>query len=498
MAGKGFLKSIRLENFKAFKDTGVIPLKPLTILVGKNSSGKSTILKAILGCSQTARQPSLDQSDFRLIGQYTNLGTYKDTIHENDLSKEFSISFGVEAHQQRSYIGGINFKFVLQESDYFFRYSYRKSDDSLIGARFSGVRVSSGNDVLCSAKHINKSRKWGEGGLPLTGAKISHIERFDITEEQQEPSIPAALKEYRGAMKEQIKEYIDAMGDIKWGMAANDFAIMIVPTKKYVAPFTRELYYLSGPARFVGPIRETSVSLDHRLMGAIYVGPVRVSPKRGARLAQSERDEGVWGRTRTKIGVHGEDLAAALHVLEMTDPKFIKKFNENVKNLGVGESAKTVSSFFHDEEGGESESGFIQIMVKKDGIYRHLMDLGFGVGQVLPIVFQLSLRKDRLIILEQPELHLHPGAQAELGDLLKFSLEQGNQLLVETHSANLIERIRNLIGKGDLSNDDVNLIYIKSDSEVVPIGFNQDGSFTESWPEGDFFDLMAGELSRGW
>ena len=113
-------------------------------------------------------------------------------------------------------------------------------------------------------------------------------------------------------------------------------------------------------------------------------------------------------------------------------------------------------------------------------------------AKVLPVVFELGLRKDRLILIEQPELHLHPAAQSEIGSLLNLSIEQGNQLIVETHSANLIERLRRLIREGELDNNDVNIIYIGMDNErggsrCDVIGFDEKGEFTETWPEESFF-----------
>ena len=97
------INSIRLKNFKAFQDTGILPLKRITLLVGKNSAGKSSLIKSILGASQTSRQASPDDSYFRLIGDYTNLGTYTDTVHGNNVDTDFSIGFGMEDGKDRSY-----------------------------------------------------------------------------------------------------------------------------------------------------------------------------------------------------------------------------------------------------------------------------------------------------------------------------------------------------------------------------------------------------------
>ena len=69
-----------------------------------------------------------------------------------------------------------------------------------------------------------------------------------------------------------------------------------------------------------------------------------------------------------------------------------------------------------------------------------LVDVGFGTSQVLPIVFELMANKNRLILIEQPELHLSPHLQAEIAELFLDSIKNKNQLVVETHST-LIERM---------------------------------------------------------
>ena len=84
-----------------------------------------------------------------------------------------------------------------------------------------------------------------------------------------------------------------------------------------------------------------------------------------------------------------------------------------------------------------------------------MVDVGFGTSQVLPVIFELMAHRQKIIVIEQPELHLHPSAQAELGSLLKDSILRDNQLFIETHSINLIERLRRLMRKGELNSKDV-------------------------------------------
>jgi hypothetical protein len=119
---------------------------------------------------------------------------------------------------------------------------------------------------------------------------------------------------------------------------------------------------------------------------------------------------------------------------------------------------------------GRKESGPFQIQVKIAGPAFNLMDVGYGVSQVLPIVVD-SLRGEEgsTFLLQQPEIHLHPKAQAELGSFLAFlAKEHHKRFLIETHSDYLVDRIRMEVRGGKvLKPEDVSLLYFeRADGDV--------------------------------
>jgi hypothetical protein len=119
---------------------------------------------------------------------------------------------------------------------------------------------------------------------------------------------------------------------------------------------------------------------------------------------------------------------------------------------------------------GKKESGPFQIQVKISGPAFNLMDVGYGVSQVLPIVVD-SLRgeKGSTFLLQQPEVHLHPKAQAELGSFLALlAKEHQKRFLIETHSDYLVDRIRMEVRDGKvLKPEDVSLLYFeRADGDV--------------------------------
>jgi hypothetical protein len=135
-------------------------------------------------------------------------------------------------------------------------------------------------------------------------------------------------------------------------------------------------------------------------------------------------------------------------------------------------------------------------------------DVGVGISQVLPVLVYSYALQNTILAMEQPEIHLHPGLQAALGDVFIESAlgENKNRFLLETHSEHLILRILRRIREttnGDLKEgtvavrpEDVAVLYVrpgKNGSEVVEIPIRPDGEFITSWPEG-FFEERAEEL----
>ena len=154
-----------------------------------------------------------------------------------------------------------------------------------------------------------------------------------------------------------------------------------------------------------------------------------------------------------------------------------------------------------------------QIRVKENGLSVNLADVGFGISQVLPILTEcinFSLRdiplksKDRpiyffyeedeevnrLLISEQPEIHLNPRIQAELGDFFIQLCESNRVILIETHSEHIISRIQRRVADRTLNSEDVIMYYISKNnnkSKINEISISNSGQFSY-WPEGFFQD----------
>ncbi|EKS6366241.1 DUF3696 domain-containing protein, partial [Enterobacter hormaechei] len=130
------------------------------------------------------------------------------------------------------------------------------------------------------------------------------------------------------------------------------------------------------------------------------------------------------------------------------------------------------------------------------------VDVGFGIGQVMPIITEAVVSKNTTICVEQPEIHLHPKLQAHLADLFIDSVnakKNNNQWIIETHSEALMLRIQKRIRQERINKSLVKVYYVISDTEgskIIDLPLDDEGDFTELWPEG-FFEERLNDLFGG-
>ena len=187
------------------------------------------------------------------------------------------------------------------------------------------------------------------------------------------------------------------------------------------------------------------------LANIIHIGPLRQEPDRTYHFT---------GETPSDIGRDGRD---ALKIL------FLDKYSASSKNL-IDDVNRWLGKMRYTLEWDVLKGGMAHLMLKdKSGIQINLKDVGFGISQLLPVLIQgYVAEEEQIILMEQPEIHLHPRAQADLGDLFIALAELKKFLIVETHSEHLMLRLRRRIAEQKIPKEMVGIYFIEwKDGESV-------------------------------
>ena len=123
------------------------------------------------------------------------------------------------------------------------------------------------------------------------------------------------------------------------------------------------------------------------------------------------------------------------------------------------------------------------------------MHVGLGYPLILPFIVQCIIANNKIILIEEPEVHLHPKLEADLADLIvESSLERNNQFIIETHSEDFLLRILKSIRQGKISPENISVNYVKPNfkkgSSITKIKINKNGQYVQPWKDDLFADRI--------
>ncbi|MDB5159644.1 MAG: hypothetical protein JWR50_4351 [Mucilaginibacter sp.] len=447
------LTELDLTNFKRFS-RAKIGLRKINVLVGPNNSGKSSVIAALKILIQTLDSYD-DQVPLLLNGPLGEFGTYRDIVYRNHRGRRLSIGLTAELSSRpfatASSRGPDDSTVSAITYDMHFRYNTKQREIIL-----DAVEVSGGSTELLAMKASKDSAR-------LT------LERFDGH------VIPPAIK---AALSRDIR----VRHFVPWPLVSrlgNSFSSNAGPA----ADFSKEHINVDHTRAIQGYAR----GLFETLTSSDYLGPARTSPQR-TYLFNGER--------RSRIGVAGENMTTLLvkGVKSNREPKtsVLDKVNDWLVRTQMARKVEispisdrhyeiNVENFFTKEK-------------------QNIADVGYGHSQVLPIlVGGYNMAKGSCFLVEQPELHLHPKAQSELGDFFLDLYNEGVQSIIETHSEHLILRLQQHIAARNISSDDVAFFYIQNSADastpcthvtlchdITRLDLDGKGAFIGEWPGGFF------------
>lgn len=488
--GNQVITKVRVGNFKGFRGNHELSLSRLTLVFGPNSSGKSALIHALLLLSQSLSDSSVSvfsksEPSLRFSGPRVDLGDFSNAVHNHDLERTMSLGItqtgADKTHGDELSVDlqvswdGVRVSPIVNR----FRYrveSLPENDFVLVASEARGPGDRTEWRLSREESGLENLKALLRGQLPSSfevthrsGGVIDYETRRELVgdlESSETVERTIALRSYGARGFLPLPEPTTAPEDD----AVVPWASIVADTEwaKLLSQRGKEHHRELSSIRHVGPLRDAparaQVRLDRALIGgAEYVGP----------------------------------SGAALTDVLITHPQTQAIADAWLARLGMPYTITTRTLALADVP----SAGTWGVLVLRDvrsGTSVALADVGVGVSQVLPIVVQLALAHGDLVLIEQPELHLHPRAQAELGDLLLDSVRAGNQLFVETHSEHLLLRILRRIRQGTASADDIRVLYVDTDatgaSVIKELRVNRRGDFVDEWPNG-FFEERLDELA---
>lgn len=437
------LRYLIVKNFRAFKNER-FDFGRINIFVGKNNSGKSSALSALNFIAQSVR-PNGSRGDVVLNGEFDELGTFVDVVH---------------GHNPRTRIG---FVLGINEYEYDIELKYR----------------SQRREIEICKYYISRNEE-------QIVAYTSNKDSFDL--------------KYKGRSVEAFLP-----GSAK---RRPEFDGLLFRDNNLRAwRFLSEAENKFSPDQ-IREMRAIEVQLDRARQALMShfdnydsLSPFREPPRRTFHFS---------GTSSRRIGRHGTNAIDMLVADTAKRGKASYGFIDSVSqwilsaSIGHGINVRTLTS-----------RHFEVVVTGKDGIEHNLCDVGFGISQALPVLVgainlwksdsgQNIRRAPPAFVVQEPEIHLHPDAQAELASFFVGLAAERGQLFLETHSPDLIIRMQYHVARNEIDHETVKVFFVEAASikndkacpaVVTKLELKRDGFFEQKWP-GGFFPQREGESFR--
>lgn len=447
------ISRICLHNFKAFDELGV-ELAPVTLLLGPNNSGKSSIIAAIRLLAQTSISSDL-QVALLLDGMMGDFGTYKDVVYGNHRGRPFEITLSIPLSPP-----------VLDEEKK--RHTWSNDQGDILKFKSEYKYRTRRRELILKSVEIVRN------GKVLLVTEYSKDSERQLIEKIGETPVPSTIKSPLSKMLRMIHFlpsyfFYRTRTEVESGIL-----------KDFLTDDINKLIELTNMTT-----RRISAALER----VEYIGSMRMPPSRTYLYS---------GEKRGRIGSTGENAAG---ILAMDTTRGGGRSQNITKQVSQWLSKAGIASDLKIEQ--ISDRHFeIRVQHPKTREYQNLADVGQGNSQILPVLIGgYNLSAGSTYMIEEPEIHLHPSAQADLGDFFLDLYEKGIQTIIETHSEHIILRLLQHIANGAIPAEHIRFYYVyakDNKKEVKLLTVDNRGIFKEEWPEGFFPERLveAKKLAR--
>ena len=526
------MNSIAIKNLRCLADTDEIRLLPLSVSVGKNSSGKSTLLRVFPLFKQTIETKRSEP--ILWYGNYTDFGDFENSLfNKQDRSISFSFSFSLKTHIYSndffsSNLQDVEIKVKITTNEEQIKAVSFLFDNNNISVVFGNERIkkinmfrfndvifnydndnnilydyyTADNEIIPELNYNRSSRRqYEDSDLDFQIFLLYQMKKYnefinDFVEKRsrtilKKPIIDLLSSNYvtyylnSNGFKSLLKDYLKNKTNNKITKTNNvnnqvmDIYDQIVNLFPLDDKETKALFYY---AQLPILIKECNDYLTQYFGSISYMAPLR---------ATAERYYRKQGLNIQDVDPRGENVPMILKSMNGTE---LERFTE------------WLSSNFDFTIKTQDNVGHISIIIQNGEHEFNIADTGFGYSQILPMILLIwknsneyfktirNSREERVIkqiVIEQPELHLHPKMQAQLINIIVRTINNENNIhfLIETHSENIINCLGRAIENKKIANDKVNVLLFDQDTSgltsIRDISYSQNG-YLKKWPI-DFF-----------
>jgi predicted ATPase len=598
------LNEVQLGNFKAFADTQRVPIRPLTLIYGANSAGKSSIIHSLVLAHHAIQTGELDVHRTTVGGESVDLGGFRQYVHRRDVTKrvEWAIELDARGFEGRlaelfAPVSAITVRLELgiaQEE----KKRKREGIDARTGETVM-VEEPTGEMVTVGDPYVQVFALDADGKRLLSMSRRPNatlqMDRLDHEHPVLREAIRAmvmlssttndmATEDFEGlddAVAEIVAEMVATCSRfLPDGLAKSD-AFQVSLQQFYTISKGRRREDLAAAVRSFLPrkIDEMLKGVAAAVSGEIgrlqYLGPLRSYPPR--HLAFAQHHDPNWhagggyawdvvrrdGRVRTQVNewLNSEERLQTPYMLEVQHSFSLRQLEPLLRRMGddavqfgvqdllnrgindltllledgvpvddeshiyeIVEFADTLAAHVNTDETFEQwhlpsiqeelqkrESEALSELILMDQRTKTIVshrDVGIGISQVLPVLVGAYAAEDKLVAIEQPEIHLHPKLQAELGDVFIDAAlgARKNTFLIETHSEHLLLRIMKRMrqtfednlpsGLSPVRPEDISVLYVEPDGKrsiIREMPLNDRGELVKAWP-GGFFEEGLREM----
>jgi energy-coupling factor transporter ATP-binding protein EcfA2 len=407
---------LHIENFRCFSGAREIELRPITLLTGENSSGKSTIMAALNIIADRNRfplAPDFNREPFNL-GNYNTIASYKGGRYGR--AGHFSLG-------------------LSQDED--------RKPQSLISGRYVQQKGAP------ASESIKLQNTYGTLSIDFAPAEP----KITVEVAAQSPELEQTRVELGPG--DRAIQSLSSLQD----MLVNIVLRTTADRKDAQKLFTSIFQILTTASALIPTVRS--------------IAPIRSKPSRTYDQAKDEY---------SPEGTHIPYVLAKLYTESSTDKRaasILRIIEEYGKESGLFTSLKPKIL-------GNNYTDPFQLNILASGIQANIIDVGYGVSQALPIIVQSLLASpNEILLVQQPEVHLHPRAQAAMGSFYANLVREhsGKIFCIETHSDYIADRIRMAVAKKSLPPSDVLFVFIERighDHLIHQMEIDEDGNLLKA------------------